>query len=311
MYFNKPNFWDKKLSLFSYFLLPLTFLIKINNLLRDRKKKLLSKKIKTICIGNIYIGGTGKTPTTIEIYNLIKKNKTVSTAKKFYSSQKDEEILLKEKTNFLTANNRKDIVKLAIKKKVEVVIFDDGLQDTQIDYNFKIVCFDVQTNIGNGFLIPAGPLRENLDSLKKYDAVLIKCNDQSPYPLSKLIRKYNSKIKIFTSTYKVTNLNEINRNKRYFIFSSIGNPKSFEKILKKNKIKIFAKSIYPDHYSFTEKDIKNIINKAKKNNASILTTEKDYVKIPSKYKKHIKYLKLKLIIHNQQKLMKLIKLKIK
>ena len=227
MYFNKPNFWDKKLSLFSYFLLPLTFLIKINNLLRDRKKKLLSKKIKTICIGNIYIGGTGKTPTTIEIYNLIKKNKTVSTAKKFYSSQKDEEILLKEKTNFLTANNRKDILKLAIKKKVEVVIFDDGLQDTQIDYNFKIVCFDVQTNIGNGFLIPAGPLRENLDSLKKYDAVLIKCNDQSPYPLSKLIRKYNSKIKIFTSTYKVTNLNEINRNKRYFIFSSIGNPKSF------------------------------------------------------------------------------------
>jgi len=311
MYFNKPNFWDKKLSLFSYFLLPLTFLIKINNLLRDRKKKLLSKKIKTICIGNIYIGGTGKTPTTIEIYNLIKKNKTVSTAKKFYSSQKDEEILLKEKTNFLTANNRKDILKLAIKKKVEVVIFDDGLQDTQIDYNFKIVCFDVQTNIGNGFLIPAGPLRENLDSLKKYDAVLIKCNDQSPYPLSKLIRKYNSKIKIFTSTYKVTNLNEINRNKRYFIFSSIGNPKSFEKILKKNKINIFAKSIYPDHYSFTEKDIKNIINEAKKDNASILTTEKDYVKIPSKYKKHIKYLKLKLIIHNQQKLMKLIKLKIK
>src|SRR6056300_470872 len=262
MYFNKPNFWDKKLSLFSYFLLPLTFLIKIKNLLRDRKKKLLSKKIKTICIGNIYIGGTGKTPTTIEIYNLIKKNKIVSTAKKFYSSQKDEEILLKEKTNFLTANNRKDTLKLAIKKKVEVVIFDDGLQDRQIDYNFKIVCFDAETNIGNGFLIPAGPLRENLDSLKKYDAVLIKCNDQGPHFLSKLIRKHSSKIKIFTSNYKVANLDKIKRHNKYFIFSGIGNPNSFEKILKENKIKIGGKLIFPDHYSFTDKDIQNIINKA-------------------------------------------------
>jgi len=311
MYFKKPKFWDEKLSLISYFLWPLTFLVKINNFLRDQKKKPLSNKIKTICIGNIYIGGTGKTPSTIKIYDLIKKIKTVRTAKKYYSSQKDEEILLKEKTKFLTANNRKEIVKLAIKKKIEVVIFDDGLQDRQIDYNFKIVCFDAETNIGNGFLIPAGPLRENLYSLKKYDAVLIKCNDQSPYFLSKLIRRYNSKIKIFTSNYEVANLDEIKKNNKYFIFSGIGNPNSFEKILKENKIKITGKSIFPDHYSFTDKDIQNIINKAKKEQASILTTEKDHVKIPNKYKKYIKYLKLKLNIHKQQELIKLIKLKIK
>ena len=244
MYLKKPNFWDKKLSLFCYFLLPFTFFTKITNFLRDRKKKLLSKKLKTICVGNIYIGGTGKTPTTVKIYDLIKKIKIVSTAKKYYSNQKDEEILLKKKTRFLTANSRKDIVKLAAKKKIEVIIFDDGLQDGQIDYDLKIVCFDTQTATGNGFLIPAGPLRENLESLKKYDAVLIKCNDESPNFLIKLIRKYNPKIKIFTSDYKIENLNKINKNNNHFIFSGIGNPKSFEKILKKTKLNLLINQYF-------------------------------------------------------------------
>jgi len=310
MYFKKPNFWDEKLSLFSYLLLPLTFFIKIKNFLNDRKKKFFSKKLKTICVGNIYIGGTGKTPTTIKLFNLLKKIKPTATAKKYYPSQKDEEILLKEKTIFLTANNRKDIVKRAIKKKIEVVIFDDGLQDSKIDYDVKIVCFDSQTAVGNGLLIPAGPLRENLKKIKKYDAVLIKCDSQKPVSLIKLLKEYSPKIKIFTSGFKITNIKKIDKNNKYLIFSGIGNPKSFEKILKNNKFKIIDKEIFPDHYTYTDKDLSNIVKRAKKYNASILTTEKDYVKIPPKYKRYIKYLKLKLIIHNEQKFMKFINLKI-
>jgi tetraacyldisaccharide 4'-kinase len=310
MYFKKPNFWDEKLSLFSYLLLPLTFFIKIKNFLNERKKKFFSKKLKTICVGNIYIGGTGKTPTTIKLFNLLKKIKPTATAKKYYPSQKDEEILLKEKTIFLTANNRKDIIKQAIKKKIEVVIFDDGLQDSKIDYDVKIVCFDSQTAVGNGLLIPAGPLRENLKKIKKYDAVLIKCDSQKPVSLIKLLKEYSPKIKIFTSGFKITNIKKINKNDKYLIFSGIGNPKSFEKILKNNKFKIIDKEIFPDHYTYTDKDLFNIVKRAKKYNASILTTEKDYVKIPPKYKRYIKYLKLKLIIHNEQKFMKFINLKI-
>ena len=310
MYFKKPNFWDEKLSLFSYLLLPLTFFIKIKNFLNDRKKKFFSKKLKTICVGNIYIGGTGKTPTTIKLFNLLKKIKPTATAKKYYPSQKDEEILLKEKTIFLTANNRKDIINRAIKKKIEVVIFDDGLQDSKIDYDVKIVCFDSQTAVGNGLLIPAGPLRENLKKIKKYDAVLIKCDSQKPASFIKLLKEYSPKIKIFTSGFKITNIKKINKNDKYLIFSGIGNPKSFEKILKNNKFKIIDKEIFPDHYTYTDKDLSNIVKRAKKYNASILTTEKDYVKIPPKYKRYIKYLKLKLIIHNEQKFMKFINLKI-
>jgi tetraacyldisaccharide 4'-kinase len=254
MHLKKPNFWDEKLNLFSYLMLPFTVLVRINNFLLNNKKKLISKEIKTICVGNIYAGGTGKTPATIKIYNLIKKFRNVATAKKYYLAQKDEEILLREKTKFLTAKNRVNIIKQAVKKKIEVIVFDDGLQDSKIDYNLKIVCFDAQLAIGNGFLIPAGPLRESLESLKKYDAVLIKCNDHNAKSLRTLIKKYNSKIAVFTSNYTVSNLSKIDKNKKYLIYSGIGNPISFEKILKKNKLQIVDKLVFPDHYNYRDKD---------------------------------------------------------
>ena len=311
MYLKKPKFWDNKISILPYFLLPFTIFIIFANFLRAQKKKILPRKLKTICIGNIYVGGTGKTPTTIKLFKLIKKINNVATAKKHYLNQIDEEILLRKKTKLITAENRLKILYKAINKKVDVVIFDDGLQDGQIDYNLKIVCFNAINGVGNGFLIPAGPLRENLENLKKYDAALILCDNHSPKALKRLLMRYNSKLKIFTSNYEPANLIDINKNKKYFIFSGIGNPKSFEKILKKNKLEIVDQVVFPDHYTYSDKDYTNIINKAKKYNAKILTTEKDYVKIPSRYKKNIKFLKLDLIIHNEKKFIKFIKLKIR
>src|SRR5210317_836162 len=168
MYLKKPKFWDNKISILPYFLLPFTIFIIFANFLRAQKKKILPRKLKTICIGNIYVGGTGKTPTTIKLFKLIKKINNVATAKKHYLNQIDEEILLRKKTKLIKAENRLKILYKAINKKVDVVIFDDGLQDGQIDYNLKIVCFNAINGVGNGFLIPAGPLRENLENLKKY-----------------------------------------------------------------------------------------------------------------------------------------------
>jgi len=307
MYLKKPSFWDKQISILSYLLLPFTILIRINNFLNSKKKKYLSKKLKTICVGNIYVGGTGKTPTTIKLYNLIKKMKNVSTAKKYYLNQQDEEILLKRKTKFLTAPSRKSILKLAEKKDIEVLIFDDGLQDDQIDYNFKFVCFDGDLSVGNGLLLPAGPLRETINSLKKYDVVFIK-KGNNLNNLKKLIKKHNTRIKIFITDYQVSKFSKFNRSKKYLIYSGIGNPHSFDKILKKKNIKIVDKIIFPDHHSYSNQDFNFILNKAKQNNAEIITTEKDYVKVPKKLQKRIKFLKVSLIIHNEKKLINFLKL---
>lgn len=307
MYLKKPSFWDKQISILSYLLLPFTIFVTVNNFLNSKKKKYLSKKLKTICVGNIYVGGTGKTPTTIKLYDLIKKIKNASTAKKYYLNQQDEEILLKRKTKFLTASSRKSILKLAEKKNIEVLIFDDGLQDNQIDYNFKFVCFDGDLGIGNGLLLPAGPLRETINSLKKYDVVFIK-KGNNLNNLIKLIEKHNKRIKIFITDYKVSKFSKFNRSKKYLIYSGIGNPHSFAKILKQNKVKIVDKIIFPDHHSYSNQDFNFILNKAKQNNAEIITTEKDYVKVPKELQKKIKFLKVNLIIHNEKKLIKFLKL---
>ena len=307
MYLKKPKFWDKQLSILSYLLLPFTILVRVNNFLNYKKKKYLSKKLKTICVGNIYVVGTGKTPTTIKLYDLIKKIKNTSTAKKYYLNQQDEEILLKRETKFLTASSRRSILKLAEKKNIEVLIFDDGLQDNQIDYNFKFVCFDGDLGIGNGLLLPAGPLRETINSLKKYDVVFIK-KGNNLNNLIKLIEKHNKRIKIFITDYKVSKFSKFNRSKKYLIYSGIGNPDNFNKILKQNKIKIVDKIIFPDHHAYSNKDFNFILNKAKQKNAEIITTEKDYVKVPKKLQKRIKFLKVNLIIHNEKKLIKFLKL---
>jgi tetraacyldisaccharide 4'-kinase len=307
MYLKKPSFWDKQISILSYFLLPFTIFVRVNNFLNSKKKKYLSKKLKTICVGNIYVGGTGKTPTTIKLYDLIKKIKNTSTAKKYYLNQQDEEILLKRKAKFLTASSRKSILKLAEKKNIEVLIFDDGLQDNQIDYNFKFVCFDGDLGIGNGLLLPAGPLRETINSLKKYDVVFIK-KGNNLNNLIKLIEKHNKRIKIFITDYKVSKFSKFNKSKKYLIYSGIGNPHSFAKILKQKKVKIVDKIIFPDHHSYSNKDFNFILNKAKQNNAEIITTEKDYVKVPKKLQKKIKFLKVNLIIYNEKKLIKFLKL---
>ena len=307
MYLKKPSFWDKQISILSYLLLPFTIFVRVNNFLNSKKKKYLSKKLKTICVGNIYVGGTGKTPTTIKLYDLIKKIKNTSTAKKYNLNQQDEEILLKRKTKFLTASSRKSILKLAEKKNIEVLIFDDGLQDNQIDYNFKFVCFDGDLGIGNGLLLPAGPLRETINSLKKYDVVFIK-KGNNLNNLIKLIEKHNKRIKIFITDYKVSKFSKFNRSKKYLIYSGIGNPHGFAKILKQNKVKIVDKIIFPDHHSYSNQDFNFILNKAKQNNAEIITTEKDYVKVPKELQKKIKFLRINLIIHNEKKLIKFLKL---
>ena len=113
MKFKKPKFWDlKEPNLISYLLLPFTLPIILNNFFLKFKSTKKNHAIKTICVGNIYLGGTGKTPTVMKIYQILKDLEiNVSTAKKFYSSQYDENVILKKKTNFLTPKKRKEIIK--------------------------------------------------------------------------------------------------------------------------------------------------------------------------------------------------------
>ena len=312
MKFKKPLFWDlKKPNFISNILYPLTIIVKINNFFLKLKNNNKRKEIKTICVGNIYIGGTGKTPTTIKLYEILNKiGLNISTAKKFYKSQIDEKIILEKKSNLILGNNRKEIIHKAIVKKKDFLIFDDGLQDKKVNYDLQFVCFDSKKWVGNGRLIPAGPLREDLQSLKKYDGVFLKNKNENHFQIVNLIKSINPKIEIFFTKYKPTNLNQFKTDDNFLIFSGIGNPDSFKHLLKTCDLKIVKEIIFPDHYKYTKKDIENIKILADKLNAKIITTEKDYVKIQDFDIHDIRFLEIDLEFENKENLINFIKRKI-
>ena len=309
MKLNKPKFWDdKKISFLAIILLPLTIFITINNLILSIISKEKSKKIKTICVGNIYVGGTGKTPLTIKLYDIFKElNYKVSTAKKFYKKHLDEQIILKNKTNLIISSTRQKALEEAIKKKNELVIFDDGLQDDKIDYDLKFVCFNSKKWIGNGFLIPSGPLREKISSLKKYDVVFLNGDSSNIEDIKKKIYQINQRIEIFETIYKPINLEKIDLSKKYIVFSGIGNSNSFKQTLMENNINVIKEIIFPDHYHYKKDDIKKIKLDAKKVGANIITTEKDYVKLTEEDKQEIKYLEISLELKREKKLIEFLK----
>ena len=305
MKFKKPKFWDyQRPNLLSYILLPLTFPLILNNFLLNKKKdKKEDHRPKKICVGNIYVGGTAKTPLTIKIYQILNKlDINACTIKKYYKSHYDEQKMLSEKTKLYCEKNRIDGLNKAILDNKDVAIFDDGLQDRLINYDLKIVCFNDLKLIGNGFLIPAGPLREKINSISKYDMAFINGNEVDNSKLKLLLKSYNANIEIFETNYKAINIKEFNINDEYMVFSGIGNPESFRQTLINNNIKVTKEIIFPDHYNYTHKDIEQIKYQAKKLNLKILTTEKDYIKIKSIDNHDIRYLKVELDIKNEDRL---------
>ncbi len=302
MNFKKPVFWDlKKPNIFSYLLLPLTIPVIINNFFISIQKKYKFSKIKTICIGNIYLGGTGKTPLTIKLFDIIRKmGFNVITAKKFYSNQIDEQNLLKAKTKTIVSKRRVDAINQAVTNSNEVIIFDDGLQEKKIDYDLKIVCFKKKDWIGNGQLIPSGPLREKIENLRNYDVVFLNGKGDDDEKIKEVIYRLNPKIEIFESDYEIQNLNELDINSNYLIFSGIGSPLSFKEILLENNINVVKEIIFPDHHRYKKKDIENVFQESKKLNAKILTTEKDFIKLSDDDARKINFLKIELKIIKEE-----------
>ena len=313
MKLKKPKFWDYKQPIFiSYLLLPFTFPLIINNFfLKLKKNNIKNSKIKKICIGNIYVGGTAKTPLTIKMYQILNSLKfKTATMKKFYADHVDEQKMLAEKTKLYCLKNRNMFLDKAIRDNIDVVIFDDGLQDRSINYDLEFVCFNNIKWIGNGLLIPAGPLSEKIESIKKYDAAFINGNEIDNSNLRSLIKKYNKTIKIFESNYVVINIEKFDINEKYLIFSGIGNPDSFKETLLKYNFSIIKEIIFPDHHIYTQVDIDKIKAQAQKLNAKIITTEKDYTKINSSNNDDIKYLQIDLKIKNEIELINYLKLNI-
>ena len=305
MKIKKPKFWDyTKPNIYAYILYPLSLIIEIINFFKTMQ---VSKKfkIKSICVGNIYLGGTGKTSLCIKINNIL-RNKNIKTCfiKKFYENQSDEQKILKVKGNLFVSKNRIDALIQAEREGYEVAIFDDGLQDKSIDYDLKIVCFNNVNWIGNGMTIPSGPLRENINVLKKYKNVFLNGNLEDLEKLKQSIYDINPDINLYFGKYVPINLHEFKKNEKYIVFSGIGNHNTFVSMVKNNGFEVIREIEFPDHYNYSEKEINDILSEAEKLNCEIITTEKDMSRINEKYSNKIKILKSELKIIDEDNFIK-------
>ena len=306
MMLKKPKFWDNKIGLISIILLPLALIFLFATYLKKIFIKVEVFKIPIICVGNIYIGGTGKTPTSIFLAKeILKSGKKPAILRKYYDAHKDEHGLIKNNfSNLILNKNRIEGLKEAEESNFDVVILDDGFQDYKIKKNVSIICFNSNQLIGNGLVLPAGPLRENLSSLKTANIIIINGNKKELF--EKKILSVNEKLEIFYSSYEPINIDQF-KHKKLLAFAGIGNPQNFFDLLEKNNLLVKKKIIFPDHYNFSKREIQSILDEAEINNYQVITTEKDYFRIQNFDLNKIKYLKTFLKINNHEKLLNIIK----
>jgi tetraacyldisaccharide 4'-kinase len=186
----------------------------------------------------------------------------------------------------------------------EIVILDDGMQNPVLQKNLQILTIDSLNGIGNNRIFPAGPLRESLKSgLAKSDLIFMignnKCKDSS------LIGNISlSQRPYFAAAIKLKE--NLDKDIEYIAFAGIGNPEKFYSLLLGNNLKIKQYMSFGDHHNYSDEEVKKLIDLAKLNNASLITTEKDYVKLANKYKDLVICARVGLEFENEQKCIDLV-----
>ena len=319
-----PGFWQKKNNLIEkiiiLLLLPFTFIY----YLASKFDKKLTKKnkvgIPVISVGNINTGGSGKTPFVIYLVNLLKKEKInshvvsrgylgnlhgpvkVDLKKHSYKDVGDEALLLAKETTTWVSKNKFEGTLMATLNGADVVILDDGLQNYSIHQDLKIMIVDGGFGFGNQFLLPSGPLRETISfGIKKSDMLIIFNKDEND-----IEKKIKNKITIIHANSKIKNFSQL-KNKKIVGFSGIGRSEKFHSSLKDQKLNIINFFSYPDHYSYNKKEMNNLINYAKKNNAVLVSTLKDKQRINIDQRKKISFLDLKIEVKEEKNLINFLK----
>lgn len=301
------SFWNKK-NTTSNLLMPLAGLYgvcsKLNIALRARDA--YKSKSFVISIGNINVGGTGKTPLTIALANyLIAEGKTVAVVGHAYKAEiENSEIvdngysveqigdeakqmlkMLDKKVLMVVGKKRLDSIKLAEEKNVDVIILDDGYTATYIKRDLNIVVVDGKVQLGNQRVMPAGPLREPISGLNRSDCMVV-INRQRKLDFDYGEDTFCLKSKISYCPKLAT--------KSLYAFCGLGIPSKFYNSLNKEGLCVKETKSFPDHYKYTVQDIEMLRSKAKSSGLQLVTTLKDLVKVDDKFHKDIELIMLEL-----------------
>lgn len=297
-----PRFWQaNQNSLLSVLLCPLAKIWQAETR-RRLKKQGYKSIIPVVCIGNITVGGSGKTPTAIKLAQYyqakglkpvflsrgygarIKQPIKVDPLKHNYKDVGDEPLLLSQYAEAWVSPNRAHGAKaIAQYSQADIIIMDDGMQNPSLHKDMNILIIDGGFGLGNQKILPAGPLRESLaDNLKRTDVAIILNNDR--YNIAKQLGVKTLKANIIAQS------EHINKNESYWAFCGLGRPSKFYESLANEHIKVKTTTNFADHHPYSEKEITDLITAATLNNCKLITTQKDKMRIPQHLQDKIVYL---------------------
>ena len=315
----QPSFWFKK-NITSFLLSPFGFLYEKIVWFRLKINKAHKTKIPVVCVGNISVGGTGKTPLSLALADyFIRKGKNVFFLNHGYKSNlqnvmidlrehkasdvSDEAMIFAMKLPTVVDKNRARGAQKAQKLGADIVIMDDGFQNPTIYKQLSFVVFDGKRGIGNGLCMPAGPLRETLkQGLKRANAAVIVGNDETN--LADKIKTLHPRLPIL---YGHLEPKQTLKGLKGIAFAGIGHPEKFYTMLEKSGVTLVDTVSFADHYAYTRADIQKLL----KRKQPLFTTLKDAVKIDEDLRARLTIVDFDFIFDNMDELEKIITRKIK
>ena len=246
---------------------------------------------KIICVGGIFAGGVGKTPIVRVIANRLDVPVVMRGYKRSAKTGNigDEAMMLMNDGIAVHVGHRKsNVVLLNRQASNDPILMDDGLQNPSIKKDVSIIVIDEGLGFGNGFLLPAGPLREPKKHVYRADAIIVVRRDNV-----KRKPKLPDDVPIFYA--KNRNIMPAGRFDRIVAFAGIGYPKKFFRSLPN----VVARRAFGDHYQYTDRDIDNLLKLAERKKAKLVTTEKDWMRLPENAREKIKCVKLETIIEEK------------
>jgi tetraacyldisaccharide 4'-kinase len=314
-----PDFWrSRRTALFWIFcpvLWPLSLIYRLVTFLRWKLTTATRVSIPVFCVGNLTMGGEGKTPTCLALYDLIKaldpKQVPHFISRGYRGSLKDctwvnienhtarevgdEALLLAQKGPCWIGRNRAKAAQAAQKIGATCVILDDGFQNPTLAKDFSIIVLDGAAGIRNGCVFPLGPLRETVASgLSRAHAVVTIGPNKSD--LLQRFQELNQNLIVVTASITAdTNQNSIFKEKDFIAFAGIGRPQKFYDTLIALGASLKKTMDFPDHHFYTPQDIKILEKLSQDFNAPLVTTEKDYVKLDAAFKDKVMVLRISLV----------------
>lgn len=265
-------------------------------------------KVPVLCVGNITLGGAGKTPAVLALGALLKKRgKRIHFVSRGYGGilrgpalvsanhtsgdVGDEPLLLSTIAPTWIARNRREGVQAAEAAGAEVILLDDGFQNFSIIKSKTIVVVDGKLGFGNRRLFPAGPLREPVkDGLARTDLILL-IGAAKPELLDQLPPQKLHRARIVPDHTILSSL----KNKKIVAFAGLAYPEKFFGMLQDLDLEVMETLPFPDHYMYRSQDFDKLLKCASHHSAKLLTTEKDHVRLSAQMKKMTAVLPIKLI----------------